>query len=332
MEGSTIGGNIFKKDHKVLRLSKKEYLSYCKEISDILEKLCVSPFKIVDAYKNKDSFGDMDIVLTKDESSFKAIKDFVKENNYPSNLNGDVFSFLFKNFQIDLIRVPKESFKYSCNYFAWNDLGNIIGRMAKSLGFKHGHNGLFYVQRYGDVVLKEHLLSLNYLDILKILKLDYGVFRCGFVDLKDIFIFATNSPYFHKDKFKLENLNNTNRVRDRKRQTYNLFLKFIEQFPDSNLTLSATEKLSFVIKLFPNLKNDIEECENNYLNILKIKKITNATLIMEITGLKSGKELGNFITYFHNNNKVYSTITALSKTSEEVVEDVKKTFEAWSKL
>ena len=274
----------------------------------------------------------MDIVISNEDHYVTTLKIFFEKNNLPYNKNGDVLSFLYKNFQVDLILTHKDVFKYSCNYFAWNDLGNIIGRMSKSLGFKHGHNGLFYIQRYGDKILKEHLLSNNYLDILKILKLDYGKFHKGFSNLEEIFEFAIASPYFNKEKFKLENLNNINRVRDRKRKTYNQFLEYIKDKPENNYSLSASEKLDFVTNLFPNLKESYTEIENNYLTELKIKSVSNANIIMEVTSLTSGQELGKFISFFKENNPDYTSSKALLKTKEDVILDIQKSYTIWKSL
>lgn len=38
-----------------------------------------------------------------------------------------------------------EHFNTSLEYLNWNDLGNLIGRIAHKFGLKYGHKGLLYI-------------------------------------------------------------------------------------------------------------------------------------------------------------------------------------------
>ena len=250
----------------------------------------------------------MDIIVPsspKNESVFHFLS-----TQYPSSKNGDVFSFLYKSFQIDLIQVKPESYSYACHYFSWNDLGNLIGRMAKQLGFKHGHDGLFYIQRVGDLVLKNHLLTTNYLDILYILKLDKYKFKQGFNTYEDLFEFVMASPYYNPEIFKLENLNHINKVRDRKRKTYNMFLQYAqerEHLYKPKPKLSQEERNAFVFDLFP-IRKEVDSLYEEHATKKLISSKTNGHFLMSILPELSGKELGVFISFLKEySNKLYTT-------------------------
>lgn len=315
-----MGGNVFINTHNVVRLNKEDYNRYVNEISEHLHSIGIKTFFPTQAIKDKEDFGDMDVIVSSNAET-KSLALTWLHNFYPYQSNGEVVSFLYKRFQIDLIFIAEKSYNYACNYFSHNDLGNLLGRMAKQLGFKHGHEGLYYVQRDGDATLKEHLLSTSYLDILNILKLDKLKFKNGFENYQDLFDYVMSSPYYNPDIFKLENLNNTNRVRDRKRKTYNLFLKYAEEKKDLYPPISKLTKedrTEFVFNLYPNLRKETEAIQAEYDLKKSIASKTNGNFLMELIPELKGKELGQFISYLKDNSvKLYSA-TVLTLSEEEI--------------
>ena len=300
-----MGGNVFEGTR---RYSKEEYLSaQDKWVNYLSDQFTVGTLSIV---KEKETFGDLDLVVTGNKE--KLIEILI--NHYPLFINGNIISIKDNDFQVDLILVPEISFKYSIHYFGCQDLGNLLGRLIKQYGFKHGWNGLYYVQRNGDHVVQEHLLSTRYLDIINILGLDRYKFLCGFNSYEDMFDWLVKSPLFISSIFKYENLNHTNRVRDRKRKVYNLFLDYIDKLDDSiknkeTTKLSEEEKRSFVFSKFPKLALEVERLDKEIEihNIVKSK--FNGELVKSLTGL-SGVLLGNFIKLFkssYNDNWIFNT-------------------------
>ena len=193
--------------------------------------------------------------------------------------------------------------------------------MAKQLGFKHGHEGLYYVQRDGDATLKEHLLSTNYLDILNILGLDKLKFMKGFDTYQDLFDFVMSSPYYNPEIFKLENLNNINRVRDRKRKTYNMFLQYSrerEHLYPSVPKLTKEERTEFVFNLYPKIRKEAEILQSEYDLKKLIASKTNGNFLMELIPELKGKELGQFIFYLKNNSIQLYSATVLTLSGEEI--------------
>lgn len=299
-----MGGNVFKHTHKVVRLSAGTYYETVRQVKTLLDGVRLGlEYHDVQAIYSKPDFGDMDLVVnTNSSDAILAHEDYLKNLGFPISRNGDVLSFLFHQFQIDLLFIPEESFSYACNYFAWNDLGNIVGRLSKKLGMKHGHAGLYYVQRDGDVVVKEHLLSNEYTKILEILELDIEHFKKGFNTEVEMFQWAGSSPYFDPEIFKFENLNHINRVRDRKRKTYNQLVEWCAKtYAPAQVRKDFPEKekrLDFVLNIFPFIKEEHDRLEKEITLKREAALKFNGKIIMELIPKLSGKDLGSFITYF----------------------------------
>lgn len=310
-----MGGNVFTATHKVVRLNKPEYLNYCSHFETLFKDLGYdsTTYKITVAIKEKGTFGDMDVVVNSDRVDMAYVHTRLDKLGYPTSKNGNVLSFLYNSFQIDLIFVEDKCFNYAWHYLNWNDVGNIIGRLAKQYGLKHGWQGLYYVQRNGDHVVKEHLLSTDYLDVLKCMSLNKHTFFKGFDTYTEMFEWVTNTPRFMPDIFKFENLNHTNKVRDRKRKTYNMFLKHLEEIDKGqfkgNYKLTDEEKTECVCRWFPFVRKEIELVNAQIERHNLIKSKFNGRLVKEITKLE-GHQLGYFMTQFkgyYNDDWIYNT-------------------------
>ena len=301
-----MGGNAFNTEtFTAKRVNKQEYYEILEQLLDEICNIIQPNFRLYDVafIKSKDSFGDMDVIIeSTDNCNWFEIENIFKQK-YKYQSNGNVFSILRNDFQIDFIKVPSISYDYAIHYFSWNDLGNIVGRLLKQYGFKHGWDGLFYPQRtdtndnnVSDHVVKEHSLSYNYYDSLKILQLDIDKFKKGFNTYEEMFDWILASPLFIYEIFKFENLNHTNKVRDRKRKTYNMFLEYLEKkHKESPFSIfvkkTKEEKRAFVIKHFPNIEKEIELVDEQIKihNVCKSK--FNGNLVLKLTQ-RTGKQLG----------------------------------------
>lgn len=334
-----MGGNVFKDTHEVVRLPKEEYFNLSDEVLDLLGNITENyphiEMNIIQAMYEKADFGDMDIVINTNDRFYKDLLQMtlVQDYNLPTSQNGDVVSFLYKKFQIDLIFVPTESYSYSKNYFAWNDLGNVVGRLSKKLGFKHGHEGLFYVQRDGDVVIEHHPLSYDYEDILKILQLDLDKFRTGFNNALEMFEWAGKSPYFDPEIFKFENLNHINKVRDRKRVVYNQLVQWcINDYVPPIVRIPFPEKekrLEFVLQHFPSIKAKVDENDTRIALQRATAQKFNGRFVMEWLPGLSGKKLGDFLSSYKSSKEHYSAFV-LNASEEEIKQDVLDYYKEWS--
>ncbi len=289
-----MGGNAIT---NAKRIMKSEYEELCSFFSEQLTRNNIK-FHIIQAYEMKDSFGDMDILVEKNQIfnlqqviiSLFDFKEVIK--------NGDVISCNFNDFQIDFIFESKEDFDFCKGYFSFNDLGNLIGRIAHSLGFKFGHNGVWYCLRDGTHLFGEICLTKDFKTALEFFGFSYERYLQGFTNLTDIFEYVVNSPYFNRDLYPLEHRNHYARMRDRKRKTYNEFLKYCDALPwDIDYIRYGKEiYLQRAMSVFPDFKERYAVLQNVYIEIQLAKTKFNGELVREWTGLK-GKDLGKFISY-----------------------------------
>src|SRR5699024_1764549 len=170
------------------------------------------------SYRNKPDFGDADIVL---ESNYlppdwqARLSDALGSRAQVSN--GPVFSLEYDGFQVEFWLQPARDYCFARRYFAWNDLGNLIGRVAHGMGFKFGQDGLWHVNRRGAGgcrVVGTLLVTRNFDSALQFLGYDPLSHGAGFDTLEAIYRYAANSIWFDPSAFMLENRSHKARVRD----------------------------------------------------------------------------------------------------------------------
>lgn len=320
-----MGGNALKNTF-TRRYSKEEYFAVMPEIFAKLK--AISPHtKLIDipAYASKESFGDMDILIIMDS----AINYYPEiEKQFATNefiINGGVCSFDYKELQIDLIQTREENFEINKVYYSYNDLGNLMGRIAQKLGFKYGHYGLFYWHKVdgSDHNKADIFVTQDPEVIFNLLGYSYEEFKKGFNTLDDIFKFISNGKYFSPEIYLLENRNSVSRIRDKKRKTYMEFLTYCEMnknnFKQPEPTLSQEE----IFKTFPELEKEVVEIEVQVKRRKAIKAKFNGDIIAEHTGLK-GRELGEFFEFlskFTNNELTVGLQNYVGKLSPEEIKE-----------
>lgn len=293
-----MGGNALK-NCTTRRYSKQEYW---KLVVDVLQKLGklfpTSKQDNIIAYKNKSDFGDLDVLIESDTLPSNWVEKLIETFNPKEWVrNGNVVSFEYEEFQIDLISTPRNEYYTSMKYFAYNDLGNLLGRISNSLGFKLGHDGLSYTWKDGTYHFKTVVICTEWRVICDFLGVSYGLYCKGFETLEDIFKFVVDSPFFCKDIYLLENRNNYARTRDRKRPTYNAFLKWIESYePTLDQTGNGDKEawLPYAFKTIPGFQETFNRVQAEWDEAVLFKQKFNGGLVGEWTGL-SGKDLGEFM-------------------------------------
>ncbi len=128
-----MGGNAMK-HVGVTRKPAAEYFDITKEVVDKLNELFPQRYIFpIAAYSKKESFGDSDILMVSDNLPENWL-DQVKNAFTPQDIqtNGGVTSFDFRGMQIDLILTPSDEFDFAQTYFAFNDLGNLMGAVRAS--------------------------------------------------------------------------------------------------------------------------------------------------------------------------------------------------------
>lgn len=321
----------------------------------------------IPSYRNKASFGDADLIFTGTPAQFQAVTSgYEAYAPNPSGhvySNGSVFSFgvLVDGgvFQVDLIyggEIESSSSKMMRTYFAYNDLGNLMGRVAHRIGLKWGQDGLSYVLRDESChtrVLGEFNLTeaIGLHQSFSILGYDYLRWTSGFDDLADIFEFVASSKYFSPEIYLLHNRNSISRARDSKRETYKRFLKWCEEKDPTRPNVDLEDDgdhVEYKRYFLHTLCNDIPEFSKWYHSTLagdSASRLASTVIgghsVSAITGA-SGKDLGIQMselrrridgwvntargTYGHNSPKILRDIW-IFENKTQVEEFIRNTFE-----
>lgn len=335
-----MGGNAIDQtyDSKPGRKPADEYFR-------IMERTCwklnnMFPWSLtsaVRAYHTKSSFGDGDILLDRDElppnwirlvhsmfspqnmviNRFKGTPLSYKWNDEVPPASPECFSVSFdvQGLQVDLILVDREEFHTARVYYAFNDLGNFMGRIAERMGFTYGWNGFWKEVRYQGEVVDKLLVSRDSRKVFEFLGYDYDRFKQGFDTLEDVYQFAASTKYFNRHPFLLENRNHKSRVRDAKRASYNGFLEWMKDKPELDkygwlqydpakpaeheLSMRSAERNNFLHKAvdaFPGLRDKHDACIAAEELKRKVKKVWNGDVVWKITNY-TGEKLGKFMKY-----------------------------------
>lgn len=268
-------------------------------------------------YRSKKNFGDCDYLVV--NSFNNDIKNIIIKNFKPTKIhfNSGVYSFDYKNFQIDIITKPKEQLDIAQVYFSWNDLGNLMGRAYYKMGLKYGSQGLVFpirqrlfqeVDEGSDHVIKELILSLNPREIFEFMGYDYDRWLKGFNTLEDIFIYTCSTPYFSAENFAFENLSHQNRTRNKKRPTFCAFLEWLNEHLEYDKKFQFGRKkdwIDFIDRIFV-IKDEIEKARQKWLKGIELNKKFNGHKVIEwtgVTGESLGKLLRNYKDSKNNFNK-----------------------------
>lgn len=296
-----MGGNALK-NCGTKRIPAAEYFPLCEKVKkDILKFAPNSSVEVIQAYRKKIDFGDMDVLVSTADRKGDFFDNLAKLWESKEVVkNGDCCSMELDGFQIDVISTPLNHFNFSATYFAWNDLGNLMGRIAHKMGVKFGHDGLKYVIRDGDHSLQEIVLTLNVERAVKWMQFDYERWKEGFDTLEDIFEFVAANPLFNPDIYLLDQVNHIARIRDRKRKTYMTFLDWCEEYKKKNPDrkyYQFADKSSYLEKIrtdFPMASQQITAAHQAFAWTRYKAEKFNGELVMGSTGLE-GKELGLFM-------------------------------------
>lgn len=295
-----MGGLLF----NTKRISKDEFMPYLDEVKELLYNETDYQFFVPKWINDKEDFGDLDIVV-KSPVDIELLKEIFKPERFKSN--GPVFSLVYRDFQIDFIKHSPEDFDSSENYYCYNDLGNLIGRLAQRFALKFGPDGLRYVYYQDTKKLGEFNISKNMSSILSFLDLDVNKFYEGFETRKELFDFIIKSKYFNPYIYDMEHLNKINRDRNKKRTTYVAWLDYVDplkKFFDKDGLFDGDKKI-FIPAINNHFFNNSEffewilEKDREAELKSQIAEKFNGNIVMEITDLRA-KKLGKFIQDFKN--------------------------------
>jgi len=258
-------------------------------------------------FESKLSFGDADFVCCVDSniSSNFDFKKFILDEFDSKEIfqNTNVYSFEYNELQVDMILMPSESYDTSLRYFAFNDLGNLIGKVAHKFGLKWGFDGLIMPYRIDGKFLGEIVVTKDHREALSFLGFDVDRYDATFDTLDEIFDFVTGSKYFNPWMFDFETLNRINRDRDKKRKTYSSFVEHVapmkEKGKDAYHYFYTDKKayLGLIDHFFPGFMKEWRELEKKEERKRLVSSFFNGNIVMTYFGLNGvslGGAIGNF--------------------------------------
>lgn len=262
--------------------------------------------EIVKCYHTKTDHGDLDLLIQTPNGSNVNWVNYIRNSFKPQaiNANGGVYSFDYKNFQVDFIPIPELKWESAIVYFSYDPLGNIMGKTYHKFNLSYGWEGLYYKFRNSNGVnSKDILISTNVKKIFEFGGYDYERYLQGFETLEDIFKFCIAGKFFDTQIFSFDNLNHIDKKRNRKRGSYHLFLNYLN---DNNINVSypfnkdKTDYLPIINDFFPeaNLNYEIKILkEEDKLNKIISQKF-NGDIVMSWLPNLMGKQLGAAINKF----------------------------------
>lgn len=289
-----MGGNAL--SFETRRVGREEFFEISSQIMSIWDR---TDIWLIPSYHYKEDFGDVDLIVRSipgvDYRS--AITSLFK----PKEIfhNGNCYSFDYKDVQIDFIVTHPVDVFTSLEYFGYNDRGNLIGRVAHKFGLKFGHDGLKYLVKDGDYLVKEIMLSKNFHETLEFLGFDASR-RDAMHSPEDIFEFIRSSKFYAYSIFDLDNRNAIARLRERKRKMYMAFLEWAKNNPkpvEFDYSLVSKDSLSLAAIFRFGKQDEYFEALRERRTQVLFKQRFNGSLVSEMTGYK-GQELGKFMKAF----------------------------------
>jgi hypothetical protein len=311
-----MGGKALK---NVTRKSKEEYQQIK---NNILEKFQLENINIDFPIElsEKESFGDLDILYNQNIN----MKEIIIKLFDPEEIvtNGDVISFNYGDFQIDMIKC--KYLEFAKFYFSYGDFGGIMGRIMNHYGFKFGHEGFWlnvYLEK-NELVDETHsygkiILTTCPIDFCKFVGLDYNTFF-SLTSTSKIFEYIKSSKYFNPLIF--ETLNYDHNKRAKKRPMYISFLNDINIITDRGGT-HINENLQLVgIKYF-NKEDEYEKIFNNLKRKKEISNKFNGKILLDL-GVNQ-KSIGIIIKKFREK---YNDEWILDNNENTIINELKSNF------
>lgn len=310
-----MGGNALK-NTTTRRYAAREFAHAQRHVNNLLAWMLPRvSYRQLLAYEDKESFGDMD-VLIESECLPPNWPEVVAAafGSTESVKNGNVLSLNFNDLQVDLIATPAAQMETSYHYFNYNDLGNLLGRVAHSMGFKLGHDGLSYSWRDGTYNFRTDVICTDWETILEFLGYDAATYYAGFPTLLSIFEFVASGKFFRPEIYALENRNHASRVRDAKRKTYMEFVAWVDR--RSVAPSERPDKRAFVVRAFsliPGFEETFNRVHREWAEALLFKARYNGTRVGELLGI-TRKDLGAFMQHMKatHGEHLQGTVLALN--------------------
>lgn len=271
------------------RVKTPELLSLAAELCPKLVGILGCEVRMIPSYRDKPDHGDLDLLVDLRTLPCDALTTALLPGSYWADSKGHAYSFLFRGVQVDLLTTELGHFESAYAYFSYNDVGNLIGKVARSAGFKFGHRGLCYMvypEGQPTRLLGQINVTADYGAALEFL--GYPAYpQGGFDTLEQMFRFVACSPLFSKLAYAQENTRHRDRTRDAKRKTYRAFLEFLETFeggapglPDPRLHIERA------LRAFPDFARKLDELHALDRRSQAVAARFNGERVARLTGLE----------------------------------------------
>lgn len=333
-----MGGKAF--NHlNIVRMNKDNYVKTKSKLIKTLKVLLKSDLiQDLPYYKDKETFGDLDLVMTNedlnnfkeknDRSFFDYLKEKYKKSEYVEN--GNITSFALpindeEYVQVDFMPHNREDYFNVINYFSFNDLPILINKFLSIPTFDavYHMNGCS-INIYREEGNTEYLLGIastnnKMFEYLSALDLNVEHYNKGFSNKKDIYEFIYSSRYFDTDYFfnEIESLNSVEKKRQ-ERSLYQGFIDYVRSKP-RKVGDKIKNKEERLFQVFPELKEQKEFFKQEYRNYLKFRERFNGKNISLILSLnEKDRNLGLIMKSFleervlSENRKLINKVNSLS--------------------
>lgn len=250
------------------------------------------------SYEAKLDFGNLSLVVTKqDPETMKQVRKFLLfELNTGATLTvGEHIAIEYRGAQVDFDFVSEEQAPMFLAYHAYNGMGGIIGKVARSLGLVLRPNELVYRLKDGFRLVEDVVIADNWSDTLTKLGFDAARWNQGFRTPDDIFAYVISSPHFQFE-FVMDELAESVQFRSTLAQDFLEFLRTAPMAPDQTEHSKAPEavlqRLFTAIPGFESLYLDaVKRGHDAQIRSQAVRAVYNGSLVSQWSG-RRGYDLG----------------------------------------
>lgn len=229
-----MGGKTF----NAKRMTKAEFQALAGSVSTALEATFPgSRPHVIRAVRAKETHGDLDLLVEASALPGDPLQELAKALGATRALghrNSPTTNLLVGDYQVDVTRVEPGEYEAAAAFFAYGDLGGLMGQVARSMGFSYGFRGLRYRMKDGTNHFDDVLVTASPSEAFEFLgylpaATRYSDFEQGFGTTEETFEFAASSLFFDPAVYEFENRSHRSRSRDRDRPNYLAFLEWLKK-------------------------------------------------------------------------------------------------------
>lgn len=295
------------------RLTRETYEQI---VSDLKAKLNPEYFLFVEEpryFPDKTSFGDVDLLVTYSRKAFRPKEDL---GAICSSRNGNITSFDYQGYQVDVIIIPEDRIELSKFFYGYGDTGMIMGMFMRNLGLKFGMHDL--TVKYETYKIR---LSHDLPEILQFLGLDLARWQEGFDSEQEIFKFIQSCKFFRPSYFARthENIvldavqkkdkastsfeepviwNFEARKRLAERPMFRHWIEYVATLPLNSDRVDTSEIKTQAIEFFRK-EDELNAIQEHLALTRRVKAKFNGKLVLDwIDEVLQGQDLGKLIAFF----------------------------------